>query len=95
MHDAESRLAEADGTVSNRVEDWLHVSRRLADNTQDFACRGLLSERLSERAILLLQFAEQPHILDSDDGLIGESLEQRHLPVGKRADLLSEERDHT
>jgi hypothetical protein len=36
-----------------------------------------------ECLILLLQFVEQPDVLDGDDGLVREGLEQRQLPVGK------------
>src|SRR5262245_32692766 len=34
-------------------------------------------------SVLLLQLREQAHVLDRDDGLIGEGLEQRDLAVGK------------
>jgi hypothetical protein len=34
---------------------------------------------LRQRAVLLLQFLEQPHVLDGDDGLVGEGLEQLDL----------------
>ena len=38
-------------------------------------------------AIALLQFFEQPDVLDGDDGLVGESFEQFDLLLGERADL--------
>ena len=31
------------------------------------------------------QLLEQPRVLDGDDGLVGERLEQRDLPVGERS----------
>src|SRR5499427_692331 len=37
-----------------------------------------------QRLILLLQFSEQPHVLDRDDGLSGEHLEQRNLAFRER-----------
>src|SRR5262249_17736677 len=36
-----------------------------------------------------LYLVEQPHVLDSDDGLVGEGLQQRDLLVGKRPHLRS------
>src|SRR5262249_10279622 len=33
--------------------------------------------------VLLLQFREQPHVLDGDRGLVGEGLEQGNLLLGK------------
>ena len=41
---------------------------------QNFA-RGCLLLSASVRSRLLFEFLEQPHILDGDDGLIGEGLE--------------------
>ena len=40
---------------------------------------------LRERAILLLEFGEQPHILDSNDRLVGEGLQKCDLCVGEPA----------
>src|SRR5215467_9039399 len=39
---------------------------------------------VGERAILLLEFGEQSHVLDGDDGLVGEGLEEGDLIVTKR-----------
>src|SRR5262245_65506634 len=46
-----------------------------------------------EGAILLLQLREQPHVLDCDDRLVGESLEERDLVVGESAGLAASHRD--
>ena len=35
----------------------------------------------------LIQFFEQPHVLDGDHGLIGKGFEQLDLLLGERADL--------
>src|SRR5215471_16373486 len=36
-----------------------------------------------ERLVLLLQFSEQPHVLDGDDRLVGKGLEEGDLLVGE------------
>ena len=62
-------IAETPGRRRDRLEDRLHVRRRLGNHAQHF-CRGrLLLERLA-------QLVEQPRILDGDHGLVGESLQQ-------------------
>ena len=43
---------------------------------QDFTRRRLLLQRLGQFAIAVLQFLEQPHVLDGDDRLVGEGFEQ-------------------
>ena len=58
----------------NRVEHGLLVGRRTTDYTQDLACGRLLIERFREIPIAQLQLVEQPHVLDRNDGLIGEGL---------------------
>src|SRR5215467_2318603 len=50
---------------------------------------------LRQRFILLLQLREQPHILDGDDGLIGEGLEQRNLFVGELTDRRARHEDRS
>src|SRR5262249_55378143 len=87
-------ITEAYGTVDDCVENWLHISRGLADHGQDFRRRRLLVQRLGdlcmgrcEGAILLLQLGEQSNILDGDHGLVGEGLHKGDLPVGERLDL--------
>jgi len=90
VHD-EDRAAESgthcDRAAGDRLEDRLGVGRRAPDDAQDLARRRLLIEGLAEFAIARLQLPEQPHILDGDDGLIGEGLHQRDLLVGERPDL--------
>jgi hypothetical protein len=74
---AESPRAFRDG-----VEYRLHISRRVGDHLQDRARRRLPIQRLRhqgmslrEGTVFLLQLREQPHVLDGDDGLVGEGLE--------------------
>jgi hypothetical protein len=42
---------------------------------------------LRECPIFFLQFGEQAHILDGDDGLVGKGLEKRDLAVREEFDL--------
>jgi hypothetical protein len=44
-------------------------------------------------AILLLQFREQPDVLNGDDRLVGEGLEERNLPVAEGTHLLASDKD--
>src|SRR5215471_2029144 len=87
---AQPGIAEAQRTCRDAVEYRLYVCRRAADHSQDIAGRGLLLQRLAhlsmgfrERLVLLLQFSEQPHVLNGNDRLIGEGLEQGDLLVGE------------
>ena len=52
----------------------------LAMTPKNFARRGLLLQRL-------LEFFEQPHILDGDHGLVGEGFEELDLRRGEGAHL--------
>ena len=38
-------------------------------------------QRLAQFCVALLQFLEQPHVFDGDDGLIGEGLEKLDLLI--------------
>jgi len=49
---------------------------RACNHTQDLARRSLLLQRL-------LEFVEQPHVLDGDDRLVGEGFEQPNLRRGE------------
>jgi hypothetical protein len=79
---AEEALAQPHRALDDDVEHRLNIIWRPGDDPQDLArCRllvegfGDLPVRLYERLILLLQLLEQAHVLDGDDGLIGEGLE--------------------
>ena len=68
------------------IEHRLHVGRRARDDSENLGRGGLLLQRLGDlgmslgdSAVLLLQFREQAHVLDGDDGLVGEGLEQLDL----------------
>jgi hypothetical protein len=45
--------------------------------------------------ILLLQFREQPHVLDRDDRLVGEGLEERDFVVVESTGLAAGDRDRS
>ena len=67
-------LADADDGVERRAQLVAHVGEELR----------LVLARLCELAALLLDFLEQPHVLDRDRRLIGEGRYQFDLLVGKR-----------
>src|SRR5262245_53340949 len=69
-------ITEAHRIVDDCVEDWLHISRGLADDAQYLRRHRPLLERRSEVAVARLQFRKQPHVLNGYDGLVGEGLEQ-------------------
>src|SRR5262249_26981333 len=60
-----------------------------ADSLADLAERFQFANRPRQFTRALLQFLEQPHILDGDNRLIGESLEESDLLIRKGLDLLS------
>src|SRR5258708_11923281 len=50
---------------------------------------GLALARLRQLTAFILDFVEQPHVLDGDRRLVGESLDQRDLFVGKRLNFVA------
>ena len=85
-NEAVGRTAQPHGLVGDGIEDRLNIGRRLADHAQELGGRRLLLERL-------LRVVEQPHVLDRDDGLVGEGLHQGDLAVGERQHLVSDDVD--
>ena len=73
------RPDEPDGICNYRVEHRLYLGGRGCNNAEHLPCRGLLLQSLTEGAIAILQFVEQPHVLDSNDRLAGERLQERDL----------------
>src|SRR5262244_1889030 len=57
-YETELSVAEAPGALGDRLEYWLHVGRRAADDAQDLARRRLLLQRLGEAGVLRLQLGE-------------------------------------
>src|SRR5215470_7687682 len=66
--------AHVGSVLSDSVQHGLNAGWRRRNYPKNLACRGLLLE-------CLLRFLKQPHILDGDDGLVGEGLEQPYLLV--------------
>ena len=64
------------GALDDRVEHRLHVRGRAADDAEHLGRRRLMLQRLAQFRVALLDFLEQPHVLDRDDRLIGEGFEQ-------------------
>ena len=79
-----SELGSADSHrfFQHGVEDRLQLAGRGADNLEHVGGGGLLLQRFA-------QLAEQPRVLDGDDGLSGEVLHQLDLLVGERTHLLA------
>ena len=69
--------------LDDGVEDRLHVGGRAADDAEHLGRCGLMLQRLAQFRIALPEFLEQSHILDGDDRLVGESLNQGNLIIGK------------
>ena len=62
--------------LDDRIEDRLHVRRRAADDAEHLGRCRLMLQRLAQFCVALLQFFEQPHVLDGDHGLVGKGFEQ-------------------
>jgi len=91
--DAVGGSADTRGGLRDGLEHWLDVRRRARDHAEDLGRGRLLGEAVSQFTMALLQFLEQPHVFHGDDGLVGEGLEKRDLPLGERADDSSRRRD--
>ena len=57
-----------------RIENRLERRSASGDDAQDLAGRSLLLQGFGEIAVARLEFLEQAHVLDGDDGLVGEGL---------------------
>ena len=75
------------GALDDGIEDRLHVRGRAADDAEHLGCRRLMLQRLAQFCVALLEFLEQAHVLDGDDGLIGKGFEQSNLLVRKRTNF--------
>src|SRR5262249_33587723 len=58
--------------LDDGVEHRLHIRRRAADNTEHLSRCRLMLQGLAQLRIALLQFFEQPDILNGDHRLISE-----------------------
>src|SRR5439155_14007283 len=89
-HETEKAITQPRRTRRDGVEHGLHVGWRARDDAQDFAGRRLLLQRHGEVAIARLELLEEAHVLDGDDGLVGEGLEEVDLALGEWPDLRAE-----
>ena len=67
------------GALDDGVEYRLHVRGRAADDTEHLGSRCLMFEGFAQFRVALLQFFEQPDVLDRDNGLVGESFYESDL----------------
>src|SRR5262249_17614278 len=65
----EPGFANPRGVFQYGFKDRIKFSRRTGDDLQYFRCGGLLFQRLRKIIGALPQLAEQPGVLDGDDGL--------------------------
>ena len=72
------RLAYPRGILGYSVQYRLDIGRRAGNDTQDFTRRRLLLQRL-------LEFLEQPDVLDRDHCLASESFEKFNVFLRKDA----------
>src|SRR5215813_6677035 len=86
-------VAQPCSVLCNHVEHRLNIGRRTSNDTQDLTRRGLLLQRLSQLAVTILQFLEQPHVLDGDHRLVRKGCDKLDLLVGERPCLRATECD--
>ena len=79
-------LGEVVGARRDGGEHAVEVQRR-RDRPADLAQRLQLAHRARELGGTRLQLLEQAHVLDGDDGLVGEGLKKRDLLLGEGPDL--------
>src|SRR3954447_7872510 len=75
--------AKPRGRLEESVEHWLQVEGRTTDDPEHLACRGLVFERFLKVVGAVLQFVEQPRVLDRDHRLVGKGAHQLNLPLGE------------
>ena len=95
---AESQHHVVDPTYScrapdNSVEHRLHIRRRAADDAEHLGRCRLMFQRLAQFRIALPEFSEESHVLDGDHRLVGKGFDQLNLPIRKRFDYVTPNRD--
>src|SRR5262245_49826405 len=65
--------------LDDGIKHRLHVSRRAADDAKHLGGCRLMLQGIAQLYVSVLQFFEQPHVLDGDHCLISEGLEKRDL----------------
>ena len=84
---AELGPADAHRIFQHGLKNRLKLAGRARDHSQHLRRGGLLLQQFA-------QFAEQPRVLDGDDGLGGEVFYQIDLLVGEPSDLLAINGEH-
>src|SRR5262249_23783164 len=73
------RLAQARRCLQDGINYWLQVVGRARNNVEHVTDRSLIVERLLDLARARLPLVEQPHVLDRNHRLVGESRDQLAL----------------
>ena len=60
--------------LDDSIQHWLHICGRTADDAEHFGCGGLVLQCFTQFGVTLLQFLEEPHVLDSNYCLTSEDL---------------------
>src|SRR5262249_28877249 len=79
-------VAYASGILQHRLEHWLQLAGRIADDLEHIGGSGLLLQRLA-------QLVEPARVLPGDNRLAGKSLDQLDLLGGEGANLLAIDAD--
>ena len=79
--------AEPRGVLDDRVACRRRSVGRARDHLQDLAVAVCCSRASVTSRLRACELGEQPHVLDGDDGLVGEGLQQLDLLVGEGLDL--------
>src|SRR5262245_32542598 len=80
------RIAQSRCGLHQRIEYFLHVERRPADDLQNVGGGSLLFQGFRQLALARLLSLEQSRVLNGDHRLVGEGLDQRDLLVIERRD---------
>src|SRR5262245_58558266 len=79
-YDSSFGVAKPRRVLNQGIEDWLEIKGGATDDFEHFTRRSLLLQRF-------LEFLEQPHVLDGNDGLVSECFEEIDLLVGERTNF--------
>src|SRR5262249_2312837 len=85
--------ANPGGTLNDGVEDRLNIGGRAANDTEHLGRCSLMFQGFTQFCIALLQFLEQPHVLDGDHRLVGKGLQKSDLLGSERTRLDSSNKD--
>src|SRR5215831_10808942 len=58
--------ANLSGALDDRLEHWLHVRGRAADDAEHFGCCRLMLQSLAQFRIALLDLLKQAHVFDGN-----------------------------